>query len=132
MPLPAQLKCSGTLEAVELMQKGYPSRIPYASIHERYKVYMPDFVQALPPSEFVEAIALAWGVQSEDYQLGLHKIFMRAGKVRDARHITPPPLLGGLTRVLWLLSSPLRLRQSYVTRSAAGWPYFSSALLLLG
>jgi len=75
-----QLKCSGTLEAVELMQKGYPSRIPYASIHERYKSYMPDFVQALAPAEFVEAIALAYGVQQEDYQLGLHKIFMRAGK----------------------------------------------------
>jgi len=75
-----QLKCSGTLEAVELMQKGYPSRIPYSAIHERYKGYMPDFVQALPPSEFVEAIALAWGVQKEDYALGMYKIFMRAGK----------------------------------------------------
>ena len=80
MPLPAQLKCSGTLEAVELMQKGYPSRIPYASIHERYKVFMPQFVQDLPPDEFVEAIALAFGVQREDYQLGMYKIFMRAGK----------------------------------------------------
>jgi len=75
-----QLKCSGTLEAVELMQRGYPSRIPYASIHERYKSFMPDFVQALPPSEFVEAIALAFGVQREDYQLGMYKIFMRSGK----------------------------------------------------
>ena len=75
-----QLKCSGTLEAVELMQRGYPSRIPYSAIHERYKVYMPAFVQELPPSEFVEAIALAWGVQKEDYALGMYKIFMRAGK----------------------------------------------------
>ena len=75
-----QLKCSGTLEAVELMQKGYPSRIPYSSIHEKYKGFMPPFVQELPPSEFVEAIALAYGVQKEDYQLGMYKIFMRAGK----------------------------------------------------
>jgi len=75
-----QLKCSGTLEAVELMQRGYPSRIPYSAIHERYKSFMPDFVQALPPSEFVEAIALAFGVAREDYQLGMYKIFMRAGK----------------------------------------------------
>ena len=75
-----QLKCSGTLEAVELMQRGYPSRIPYSAIHERYKSFMPDFVQALPASEFVEAIALAFGVAREDYQLGMYKIFMRAGK----------------------------------------------------
>jgi hypothetical protein len=75
-----QLKCSGTLEAVELMQRGYPSRIPYSSIHEKYKGFMPPFVQELPPNEFVEAIALAFGVQREDYQLGMYKIFMRAGK----------------------------------------------------
>ena len=42
--------------------------------------YMPDFVQKLEPSNFVEAIALAFGVTREDYQLGLHKIFLRAGK----------------------------------------------------
>ena len=76
-----QLKCSGTLEAVELMQKGYPSRIPYSSIHEKYKGFMPPCVQALPPSEFVEAIALAYGVQATDYQLGMYKIFMRAGRL---------------------------------------------------
>merc|ERR1719502_1429385 len=62
------------------MQKGYPSRIPYSAIHERYKAYMPPFVQELPPSEFVEAIALAWGVEKTDYALGMYKIFMRAGK----------------------------------------------------
>ena len=65
------IKATGTLEAVELMQRGYPSRIPYSAIHERYKVYMPPFVQELPPSEFVEAIALAQRPQ-RDRRTGRH------------------------------------------------------------
>ena len=36
--------------------------------------------QALRPSQFVEAIAMAFGLQEEDYQLGEHKIFLRSGK----------------------------------------------------
>jgi len=130
----SQLKCSGTLEAVELMQRGYPSRIPYEDIHARcaplmadltltltlalaltlllplplplplpltrYAPLMGDFVaelgaqvngpgQALRPSQFVEAIAMAFGLQEEDYQLGEHKIFLRSGAPKYGR---PVPL----------------------------------------
>ena len=40
-----QLKMSGMLEAVKLIQSGYPTRIPYADIHSKYKVHMPERVQ---------------------------------------------------------------------------------------
>ena len=87
----SQLKCSGTLEAVELMQRGYPSRIPYEAIYDRYAPLMGDFCKELGallngpdkelrPSQFVEAIAMAFGLTENDYQLGVHKIFMRSGK----------------------------------------------------
>lgn len=87
----SQLKCSGTLEAVELMQRGYPSRIPFEDIYSRYAPLMPDFVkelgsilngsgQELRPSQFVEAIAMAFGLEEADYQLGQYKIFLRSGK----------------------------------------------------
>ena len=75
-----QLRCSGTFEAVQLIAASYPSRIPYADIHGRYKEHMPDFVQALEPALFTEAVALACGVSEADYQLGLSKIFLRPGK----------------------------------------------------
>ena len=38
---------SGTFEAVQLIAASYPTRIPYADIHGRYKEHMPGFVQAL-------------------------------------------------------------------------------------
>ena len=37
-------------------------------------------MQALEPALFTEAVALACGVSESDYQLGLSKIFLRAGK----------------------------------------------------
>ena len=40
-----QLRCSGTMDAVQLMARGYPTRIPFATIHQRYVSYMPAFVQ---------------------------------------------------------------------------------------
>ena len=45
--------------------------------------------QALRPSQFVEAIAMAFGLQEEDYQLGEHKIFLRSGAPKYGR---PVPL----------------------------------------
>merc|ERR1719240_335437 len=44
---------------------------------------MPAFVQELPPSEFVEAIALAWGVAREDYALGMHRKKITKGLYAD-------------------------------------------------
>jgi hypothetical protein len=41
---------------------------------------MPDFVQALDPPEFTEAIALACDVDVSDFQLGRSKLFCRPGK----------------------------------------------------
>ena len=81
----SQLRCSGTLEAVQLISASYPTRIPYDDIYGRYKEHMPDFVQRLEPSYFTEAIALACDVDEEHYQLGRSKIFLRPG--------TPPPVL---------------------------------------
>ena len=32
-----QLKCNGTLEAVQLMRNGFPTRVPFAVMVERYR-----------------------------------------------------------------------------------------------
>ena len=43
-----QLRMSGMLDAVKLIQAGYPSRIPYEDLYGRYRTMMPENVQALP------------------------------------------------------------------------------------
>jgi myosin heavy subunit len=51
-----QLRCSGMMEALELMQAGYPTRAPYKELASRYRPLMPPSVAALADSTFVEAI----------------------------------------------------------------------------
>ena len=47
------------LDAVKLIQSGYPTRIPYEDIYSKYKGHMPDRVQSLEPAQFCEVIAEA-------------------------------------------------------------------------
>ena len=75
-----QLRCSGTIDAVQLMAGAYPTRIPYESIYGRYASQMPDFVRKLEPPLFCEALALALEIPSNDMALGRTKIFFKAGK----------------------------------------------------
>ena len=75
-----QLRCSGTIDAVQLMAGAYPTRIPYDSIYSRYAGQMPDFVRKLEPPLFCEALALALDIPSASFALGRTKIFFKAGK----------------------------------------------------
>ena len=60
-----QLRCSGTIDAVQLMAGAYPTRIPYDSIYSRYASQMPDFVRKLEPPLFCEALALALEISNK-------------------------------------------------------------------
>ena len=75
-----QLRCSGTIDAVQLMAGGYPTRIPYSAIHGRYAHAMPEFVQQLPPPLFCESLALGLSIPADAFALGKTMIFFRAGK----------------------------------------------------
>jgi len=77
-----QLRCSGVIEAVRVMQEAYPTRIPYEDIHGRYASLMGKEIMEETgdePAAFVEAIALACDVAPRDYALGLTRLFLKAG-----------------------------------------------------
>eukprot|EP00966_Prymnesium_polylepis_P226560 5241027-Prymnesium_polylepis.1 len=57
-----QLRMSGTLDAIKLIQAGFPTRIPYSALHGSYKDMMPAQIAALPPTEFCEVIAEVVGI----------------------------------------------------------------------
>ena len=73
----SQLKMSGMLDAVKLIQSGYPTRIPYADIHSKYRAHMPERVQSLTPPQFCEVVAEVCDVGRKDYALGLERMFFR-------------------------------------------------------
>ena len=77
-----QLRCSGVVEAVRVMQASFPTRILYEDIHGRYASLLgPEVVAETgdEPAAFCEAIALACGVDKRAYALGASRLFLRAG-----------------------------------------------------
>ena len=74
-----QLRMSGTLDAVKLIQAGYPTRIPYQDLYDRYRDMMPENVRALPPPDFCEVIAAVCDIGKDQYALGITRMFFRLG-----------------------------------------------------
>ena len=76
-----QLRCSGMMEALRLMHEGFPTRCPYEDLYDRYKEMMPRSIAELDSPSFCEILLLALGLDKSDYQLGITKVFFRAGKL---------------------------------------------------
>lgn len=49
-----QLKCSGMTTVLELMEHGFPSRTPFADLHNMYKDYLPKELKVLAPKTFCQ------------------------------------------------------------------------------
>ena len=84
----AQLRCSGMMEALELMQAGYPTRCAYKELASRYRPLMPAQVAQLPDQTFVEAILSALEMEKAQYSLGITRVFFRAGQLAFFEKLT--------------------------------------------
>ena len=74
-----QLRFSGMLEAVALISSGYPGRIPFVEIHERFQGKLPDDIMRMSPGDFVRAIIDAVGIAPGEYRIGKSRLFFRTG-----------------------------------------------------
>ena len=52
---------------------------PYEIIHGNVVGYLPEFMQKMTPNAFFEVVMAALDIPREKYQLGLTKLFMKAG-----------------------------------------------------
>jgi len=82
-----QLASLGTLEVVQLMGLGFPVRIKYGDVRDRYKPKLESVpgVQLLSPKLFTEMILEVCEVPPGDYKLGVGRIFLkhRAAEILD-------------------------------------------------
>eukprot|EP00965_Chrysotila_dentata_P033060 1101318-Pleurochrysis_carterae.AAC.1 len=76
------------MEALRLMHAGFPTRCPYDALYDRYKDMMPRAVASLDSPSFCEILLMALGLDKEDYQLGITKVFFRAGKLAFLDQLT--------------------------------------------
>merc|ERR1719283_625715 len=76
-----QLRSGGLIEALRVLKLGYPTRVPYQRIWDKFngKIKNP-LVSNLDTMGFAEAVLMAFGVDETTYELGLTKIFFKPAK----------------------------------------------------
>merc|ERR1719461_1843047 len=76
-----QLRSGGLIEALRVLKLGYPTRVPYQRIWDKFhdKIKNP-LVATLGQMGFAQAVLMAFGVDATTYELGLTKIFFKPAK----------------------------------------------------
>lgn len=79
-----QLRCSGTVQACEVLRVGLPTRILYAEVVDVYKSLLPiDMFQKFEFNDklFTQAILWSYDFPTSAYRLGDTRLFFRTGKI---------------------------------------------------
>lgn len=79
-----QLRCSGTVQACEVLRVGLPTRILYAEVVDVYKTLLPpDMFQRFEFNDklFTQAILWIYDFPTSAYRLGDTRLFFRTGKI---------------------------------------------------
>ncbi|XP_076765693.1 myosin heavy chain isoform X33 [Xylocopa sonorina] len=87
-----QLTCNGVLEGIRICRKGFPNRMVYPDFKLRYKILCANAIkEPCDPQKATQLILDAINLESEQYRMGLTKVFFRAGvlgqmeELRDER-----------------------------------------------
>ncbi|OQR72193.1 myosin heavy chain 95F-like [Tropilaelaps mercedesae] len=114
-PVLSQLGCSGMTSVLELMQMGFPSRVPFKELYEKYKGFLPKELASLDPRLFCKTLFKALGLRDADFKFGLTKIFFRPGKFAEFDEIMksdPASLADLISKVRkWLVISRFKKAQ---------------------
>ncbi|XP_044011291.1 myosin heavy chain 95F isoform X2 [Aphidius gifuensis] len=78
-----QLRCSGMTSVLELMEHGYPSRVPFNELYNMYKTYLPPELAKLDPRFFCEALLHSLKLNNKDFKFGITRVFFKPGKFAE-------------------------------------------------
>ncbi|XP_034934309.1 myosin heavy chain 95F isoform X2 [Chelonus insularis] len=78
-----QLRCSGMTSVLELMEHGYPSRVPFQELYNMYKIYLPPELAKLDPRFFCEALLHSLKLNNKDFKFGITRVFFKPGKFAE-------------------------------------------------
>lgn len=78
-----QLRCGGVLETVRIAAAGFPTRWPFEKFCSRYRILAPLIFDEHKDNwkECAAALIKKIGLEANQFQLGLTKVFLRAGLV---------------------------------------------------
>lgn len=79
-----QLRCSGMTSVLELMEHGYPSRVPFQELYNMYKTYLPPELAKLEPRFFCEALLHSLKLNKKDFKFGITRVFFKPGNLLNS------------------------------------------------
>lgn len=106
-----QMLQSGSVDLVKIMHEGYPNRLDFHYLQQRYQSQLEEFKDE-QPRMFLEALMIAFDVPEDQYCMGMSKLFLKSGclavldKLTEADPITgeskgiPPEVKKKLARYL--------------------------------
>ena len=94
---------------MDLMQGGFPSRTQFKDLYDMYKDALPPALAKLDPRTFAKALFKALGLNEEDFQFGVSRVFFRPGKFAEFDQIMkadPENLVLLVAKVMkWLIKA---------------------------
>ncbi len=80
----SQLRCGGLIEAIRIIKCGYPTRVEYEAIFQRYAPSVfksqPKKLESTNRRDFCEAILRAFEKNRSHFEMGLTKVFFKGGQ----------------------------------------------------
>lgn len=76
----SQLLYCGTTNFLELLRSGYPSRVNFSDLYDKYKPFLSQELVCEDPKVFCTALLQSTGCKSE-FKVGKSKVFFRSGKI---------------------------------------------------
>ncbi|XP_074104363.1 myosin heavy chain 95F-like [Cotesia typhae] len=78
-----QLKYSGTISVLKLMEHGYPSRVSFQDLYNMYKSYLSPELAKLEEKVFCESLLRSLKLKDEDFKFGTKRVFFKPGKFAE-------------------------------------------------
>lgn len=72
----------GTVELVKIMHHGFPNRCFLSDLRERFAGMLPREFDSYKNGEFMEAVMLAFAIDSSEWTVGTRRLFLRAGQLK--------------------------------------------------
>lgn len=82
-----QVVQSGTVELVKIMHDGYPHRVGYDELQQRFAKLLPADFQQYDQRTFVDSIMKAFAIDEREWSLGVSKLFLRGGQLQALENL---------------------------------------------
>ncbi|KAG2451764.1 hypothetical protein HYH02_003543 [Chlamydomonas schloesseri] len=112
-----QLKCGGVMEAVRISCAGFPSKRPYGEFVDHFWQLAPDLLKTEADDKAITKAILA-KTNVGGYQLGLSKVFMRAGQMAQLDKMRTDTLNSAAITIQRFARGALARRHYTAARSA--------------